>query len=226
MKKLFKIILITFGLISSVMMIGFLIGFLFDTGPTRDEEITWTPPNEIRGVYLGMTRSDLLFNFEYRCWEPSDGRITFLSKDSSGVRNCDYMGSTGYGPSVYLKNDVVTKLVDSFDEGYTWYNLGGYTVEEIQNRLGEPDILSINKDLSGRVYTYLDHRLSVSFTRNELGVYKIGDLVWSDVRWNRKDMGEMFIRGELVCPSSNCPFSEDGSMKDDYPYETPFDFPL
>ena len=221
MKKLFKIILITFGLISSVIMIGFLIGFLFDTGPTRDEEVTWIPPNEIGGVYLGMTRSDLLFNFEYRCWEPSDGRITFLSEDSSGVRNCDHMGSTGSGPSVYLKNDVVTKLVDSSN-----IRTKGYTVEEIQNRLGEPDIVSITEDLSGRVYTYLDHRLTVSFTRNELGVYKIGDLVWSDVRWNRKGMGEMFIRGELVCPSPKCPFSGDGSLKDDYPYKTPFDIPL
>lgn len=131
------------------------------------------------------------------------------------------MGSTGSGPSVVLKNDVVTKLEDSSN-----FRTKGYTVEEIQNRLGEPDIVSITEDLSGRVYTYLDHRLTVSFTRNELGVYKIGDLVWWDVRWNRKGMGEMFIRGELVCPSPKCPFSEDGSLKDDYPYKTPFDFPL
>lgn len=218
MKKLFKIILITLGLISSVIMIG----FLFEIGTEKYEEVTWTPPTEIKGVYLGMTRNDLLFNFEYRCWEPHDEySISYLSEDSSGVRNCDHMGSTGSGPSVYLKNDVVTKLVDSSN-----IRTERYTVEEIQNRLGEPDILLINEDLSGRVYTYLDHQLSMSFTRNELSVYRIGDLVWGDVRWNSEDKGEIFIRGKKICPSPNCPFSEDGSLKDDYSYKTPFDFPL
>lgn len=222
MKKLFKIILITFGLISSVIMIGFLIGFLFDTGPTRDEEVTWIPPNEIGGVYLGMTRSDLLFNFEYRCWEPKKGGLRFLSKDSGGVRTCNFMGPSGLsGPSVYLKNDVVIKLYD-----VSYIRSVGVTVEEIQNRFGKPDILTINEDLSGRVYTYLDHRFSIFFSRSEPSRYKTGDLDWSDVTWNLEDKGEILIRGKRICPSSNCPFSEDGSLKDDYPYKTPFDFPL
>lgn len=218
MRKIFRYLLIIFG---SLLLFGVIVSILVKVYEEYEKR-SWTPPTEIKGVYLGMTRSDLLFKFEYRCWEPSEKySFSFLSEDSDGVTTCDHMGTNGLEPSVRLKNDVVTKLTDSIN-----LRTGGYTVEEIQNRLGEPDILTINEDLSGRVYTYLDHQLSMSFTRNELGVYQVGDLVWGDVRWNKEDKGEIFIRGELVCPSTNCPFNEDGSLKDDYPYKTPFDFPL
>lgn len=219
--KYLKVILGAFGAISVLLMVGLLVGLLIETGPTKDEEFAWTPPNEIGGVYLEMTRSDLLFNFEYRCWKPNDNLISFLADDSSGVRTCNEMGvKDGRGPSVHLKNDVVTKLED-----FSYIRSVGITAEEIQNRFGEPDILTINEDLSGRVYTYLDHRFSIFFRRNEPSRYKTGDLGWSDVRWNSYDSGEIFVRGELVCPSPKCPFSENGLLRDDYPYKTPFDLP-
>ena len=220
--KYLKVILGTFGAISVLLMVGFLVGLLLDTGPTKDEEVTWTPPTEIQGITLGMTRSDAVFQGIHGC--SNDG---VLVDEEGDPRTCSLV-ITKSGLRVRFSGDVVVKL-DTFRGGLP--NSVQLSVEELVSKLGEPDFLYTSDDLAKRTYTYLNHRTSHYFlSPNETFRYVFGDISWEDVTrgsvlFQNEPLGELVFRGRPLCPSPQCPFNEDKSLKDDYPYKTPFDLP-
>ena len=220
--KYFKVILGTFGAISALLMVGFLVGLLLDTGPKKDEKVIWTPPTEIQGITLGMTRSDVVFQGIHGC--SSDRGL--LEKEGD-PRKCLSV-VTKSGPTVRFADDIVVTLVN-YQRGLP--ESGQLSVEELVSKLGDPDFLYTSDDLATRTYTYLNHRVSHYFSSpNETFRYVFGDVSWKDVVHeldvsNQLSLGGLVFRGRRLCPSPECPFNEDKSLKDDYPYKTPFDLP-
>ena len=71
MKRLLKFLLKALLVLGGLILIGFLARYGFQ----QYKKYSWSPPTEVHGVYIGMTRSDLLFmtTDKWECLDDSMG---------------------------------------------------------------------------------------------------------------------------------------------------------
>ena len=199
------------------------------------KEIYWfDPPSSIDGIYIGMTRDDLFFETK-NFWEcaPKDVDV----QDCNTLKWMDewsYEKNNGVFESngrVVLEDNIVVRIYQRFN--LNKYLFSFYNVEELVVQLGDPDILSISKNLNSRTYTYLDEEWIFSFSQNQLrefvwGKASVRDTVSTPV-FGRKPLSsysdeelldivmpskeyrgnQYVIEGTKVCPGASCPFVED-----------------
>ena len=133
--------------------------------------------------------------------------------------------------NVRLRDDRVVWWSSSPGSLSNRFPFDGYDVNEMISVLGEPDFLWISRGLKTRKYTYLKHRTIFVWYEDRLTSYNTGDIRWLDTvdvspdweylknpegGWRTRLQGKYFIRNTQICPSSNCPFNDDGSLKNEY----------
>ena len=78
--------------------------------------------------------------------------------------------------------------------------------------LGDEDLLAESKDFSTRLYTYLEWGTTFEFENDALTGYRVGE-----VKWRRaKPIGKYIVKGTIVCPGTECPFDDEGDVKEDF----------
>ena len=234
MKKFFKYLFITVALL---ILLG-VLAFLGALGYEKYEEVTWSAPTEIEDVRIGMSRSDLLFKIRFATCAGDETPLTECSEIYKKVRDKrddeDWV-ETKY--TIYLEGDIVSK-VRVWQDDLIGRLVPFDNVADLTDLKGEPDILAIDKDLTGRTYTYIDEGVSYRFYKDSLSYFTVGklDLVdtvligpdWSSGDWKTiiLNASEYSVRGRNLCPapdSTDCPFNEDGSVKDGFKNVTPKD---
>lgn len=246
--KLFIRFLFFVFLTTTLIVLGYL-------GVEKYKKLSWKMFTEEQGVYLGMSRDDLIFktDIQLECLVDFDPRNPDFRRlvDEEKKYNHHECNTLGVPVTVDYRHVSDIKKIKLVEDKVVWWSsspllfgdrfpFSTYDVNDMITVLGEPDILWVSGSLKKRKYTYLNHRTVFGWIKDELSYYSTGDLIWSDTVEISPDFevrdeslipmtkitGKYFLRGNQVCPSLKCPFNEDGSLKDDYPYKTPFDFPL
>ncbi len=208
------------------------------TAALNIRETYWfDPPTNINGIYIGMVRDDLFFKTK-NFWEcvPEDVDV----QDCNTLKWMDewsYEKNNGVFKSngrVVLEDNVVVRIYQR--RNLNKYLFSFYNVEELVVQLGDPDILSISKNLNSRTYTYLDEEWIFSFSQDQLrefvwGKASVRDTVSTPV-FGRKPISsysneelldivmpskeyrgnQYVIEGTKVCPGASCPFVEDAAL--------------
>ncbi len=218
------------------------------------ETYRFDPPENISGIYLGVARNDLIFKTDLR-WSCVPPELAIQNCDvMTWIDNASYAkfeksGVTKERPrengNVVFENERVVRIQQVNRLNKYLFNFNG--VDELITQLGEPDILSIAKNLKSRTYTYVDERWSFTFQENNVTGFIWGKLsVWDslnaafvsdkplellsdDELLAIVDEGseiytgnQYFISGEKICPSPRCPFSEGEPLgKSDKKYLEP-----
>ena len=176
------------AVVALVTIITLIVLFADDLEHTYNK-LTWTPPMEINGIAIGMTRSDVVFKLgePFRCEEDK----TFCGWDNGYFAHFRgdlvYLQSTINLPSIPFKNTTDMKTL-----------------------LGDEDLLAESKDFSTRRYTYLKWGTTFEFENDALIEYMMGEVTW------RASSGKYVIKGTVVCPGTECPFDDEGDVKEDF----------
>lgn len=185
------------AVVALVTIITLIVFFADDLGHTYNK-LTWTPPMEINGIRIFMTRSDVVFKLgePFDCGEDKtwcgwdDGHFVLFRDDLVSVQNTSNL------PSIAFKNTTDMKAL-----------------------LGDEDLLAESKDFSTRRYTYLKWGTTFRFENDALIGYMVGDVTWREAR----PIGKYVVKGTVVCPGTECPFDDEGDVKEafkdrDYTY--------
>lgn len=221
-----KKICITIGNIALALAVLGTIGC--DTSGSKTWALT-----ELEGFRLGESRSDFLFNTPHvECY-----------KKELSVSSCDAI-AVKVGPkdekkyvrtllSVFFSGDVISKI-STYDDNVLAKTVPFSNVEGLIRRKGDPDILHVDMDYSGRTYTYVEQDVTISFRfhKNEIMSIDFGDVELSDTSmsvWNLDEdpntpfetfgAGEYIVNGQNLCPSSEaptCPFDELHEIKEEF----------
>jgi hypothetical protein len=165
----------------------------------------WKPPTSLHGISVGMSRSDVVFALgdngnceEGWCLYDDNNLIVHLDDDKVFYVTADVGWMNG------------SKVGAPFGD-----------IEQMKERFGDEDILSVSKDFKTRAYTYLKYDISFFFRINKLQSISIGNERWRTVYGVR---GQYFVAGKQVCPSPDCPFGEDDKLKPEYEDKSYDDF--
>lgn len=174
-----------------------------DWGWEQYKFYSWEPPTVIDGIYLGMTKSDVLF---------TKGVPTKCEQTSPSEETCEWRKEF---ESSSLTLFFTAGLVHRIVKFGSWYELGApfSTVEDMRKTLGGEDIMATADGGILRLYTYGGKKISFGFHQNGLEYLSLGEVEWRSLGGK----GEYFIRGKRICPGDNCPFdSETGDVKPEY----------
>lgn len=194
-------------------------------------------------VQLGETRKDVLFrsDVEFECEEgdnlSSCNQLSFYITDKSELKMLpssrieDPWNETIYGKIRFEKDRIVS--LDWRTMLFLDPLLDDLSVETLVDLLGNPDILWISEDLSLRQYTYVQEGYSFGFEKETLWSYRVGEISLDETIIPKSlnqfskyvsdskpetvlDVYEYSVKGRNLCPSIDCPFNEDGSVKDEF----------
>ena len=90
----------------------------------------------------------------------------------------------------------------------------------MKSLVGDEDILYVSKDFNKRLYTYLKLGVFFIYENDRLTDYGLGKLQWHTLDG---PTGKYVIKGSVVCPGTECPFDNEGGVKEafkdkDYTY--------
>lgn len=227
MKRFLKIIGALIGgliVIAAVVLAG-LYGY------DQYKQNTFVPLEKVDGVYLGMSRQDLLFKtrLDLRCGseETDQTQCEFFRYLNPSLRygysKDDLFVSGGV---IRLEEDVVVTL-----SKHLWIprelESQVYNTEALIKKLGDPDLLVVSKDLTGRSYRYVDQNLTLEYEKDSLAVFNWGKSHPLEVglaKPNISDEMEIYytydgsqvvVGGATVCPGVSCPFEEGDKLEYD-----------
>ena len=78
--------------------------------------------------------------------------------------------------------------------------------------IGDEDILSVSKDFNTRMYTYLKWGITFQYQNDILVFYSLGNVKWRTIYPPTK----YIVKGTIVCPGTECPFDDEGDVKEDF----------
>jgi len=181
------------AVVALVTIITLIVVFSDELKHTYNK-LTWTPPMEINGITIGMTRSDVVFKLGESEW----------CRDEKSW--CGWNGGNQVGfkdELTYLQN------TSSYD---TLRSIPFKNTADMKSLLGDEDILGESKDFSTRRYTYLKWGITFEFKNDALIEYMMGE-----VTWRQSDpIGKYIIKGNVICPGTECPFDDEGDVKEDF----------
>ncbi|MDC0084531.1 hypothetical protein OAI44_03730 [Oceanospirillaceae bacterium] len=179
------------AVVALVTIITLIVLFADDLEHTYNK-LTWTPPMEINGIAIGMTRSDVVFKLgEPECFE---------------TRNFCWWGNH----FIWFKNDMVDAQTS---QNQTILSMPFNDTKGMKLFLGDEDIISVTKDFNLRRYTYLKWGATFAFMNDVLVEYTQGFVEW---RSTANSVGKYIVKGTVVCPGTECPFDEEGDVKEDF----------
>ena len=188
------------ALVVLVTVITLIILFADDLKQTYNK-LTWTPPMEINGIRIFMTRSDVVFKLgePFDCGEDKtwcgwdDGHFVWFRDDRVNIQNA-------------ISDDILQSIPFK-------------NTTDMKTLLGDEDLLAESKDFSTRRYTYLKWGTTFEFENDALIEYMMGEVTWRQAR----PIGKYIIKGNVICPGAECPFDDEGDVKEafkdkDYTY--------
>jgi hypothetical protein len=221
MKRFFKIIGAFIGGLIVLAAIGIAGLYVYD-------QYIFKPIEEVDGVYLGMSRQDLLFKtrLDMRCSpEETDQTECDFFRYLNPSRLIGYSKEDLFMPNgvIRLEDDRVVALSkDLFiplDLKTQVYNTGA-----LIKKLGDPDLLVVSKDFTRRSYLYVEQNLIFYYRQDSLERINLGKshpLELGVVETNRLetkglsyafDGSEVLVGGATVCPGDVCPYDEGGEI--------------
>jgi hypothetical protein len=205
LKRVFKGLLKTLGVLIALVIILIIVGINWDRGELFYAKLFWEPDaEELFGVNLGTTRSDLIFAFETEC----NSENTTCVFDGKEARFDD-------NDETYILTRDITLSIRMFSNPLPFQ-----TVEEMKYVLGEENLYATSADFEGRRYTYLDWGITFGFRDNLLIRIMMGDVTWR----SGNPSGEYKVNGRTVCPSEDCPWDDEGVFKPEYEDKSYRDF--
>lgn len=156
----------------------------------------YTHPNEVAEIGVGDEAKDLLF------------------KHGKGQQTGDGIYYKELGAGFVLNSSGKIKYIsfspDKTTTKYTYNTFPIQTVEDLQDKFGEPNIYSSSKDQLVRRYTYSTDDLltgvTYKFKQNRITSIMIGNITW---RASRPEQGDYVVDGNIFCPGRKCPFTGD-----------------
>ena len=180
------------AVVALVTIITLIVLFADDLEHTYNK-LTWTPPMEINGIAIGMTRSDVVFALgKSFCIEDNTLCVWGKPREYMAWFNNDVLYKLGHKPntlSIPFKDTKGMKLL-----------------------IGDEDILSVSKDFNTRMYTYLKWGVTFQYQNDILVFYSLGNVKWRTIYPPAK----YFVKGVVVCPGTECPFDDKGDVKEDF----------
>jgi len=206
------------AVVALVTIITLIVLFADDLEHTYNK-LTWTPPAEINGIAIGMTRSDVVFTLgkteactedkQYCQW---DGRhlIHFIDE------RVDYQRLSK------TANEAYEERTPDETRYYTmrfFRSMPFRDTQSMKSLIGDEGIYAESRDFNNRTYTYLKSGASFGFENDILSEYTIGSVTWRRARL----VGGYVVKGSVVCPGTECPFDDEGGVKEafkdrDYTY--------
>jgi len=158
-------------------------------------KLTWTPPMAINGIRSGMTRSDVMF------------QLGEADKCSKTKATCYWSDPLHY---IMFRNDLV--FLQKTPNSETLRSMPFKNTQEMKLLLGTEDLYSESKDFNTRGYTYLKWGVTFEYDNDALTNYILGNVTW------RRQMliGKYVVKGIVVCPGAECPFDDEGTVKEDF----------
>ena len=229
MKAFSKYLLVAGGLVVTPLIV--LIAWTVAT--IIQKTYSFDPPKSINGIYIGISRKDLFFRTK-NTWECLSKEVekkecdTLLWLGEYGITQSD--DSFSQNGRVELEDDIVVSIKQR--RNLNKYLFSFNNVEELVVQLGEPDMLSISKNLYSRTYTFLDEGWIFSFSQNNLrefvwGKASVRDTLSTPVfnpesleYWTNEELlglvspsqdykgNQYFVDGIQICPGARCPFVE------------------
>ena len=228
MKKVLKYLLFALGIAALLfaLAVAGIIGF------EKYEKVTWVP-TELKGVRLGMSRKDFLFNTKYT--ECGEDEVPLSSCERVDVKTGPKRQDKKWVPNLLtatLRGDVVSKI-STYNDNVLQREVPFANVEELIRHKGTPDILFVSADFEGRLYTYVEDEITITFSFNTNSLYgvKFGEVEIADTsygvtldiiddKWISKfAASEYTVNGRNLCPSSEaptCPFDEAHEIKEEF----------
>ena len=179
------------ALLALVATITLLVVFSDELEHTYNK-LTWTPPMEINGITTGMTRSDVMFKL---------GENELCKKDKETCHWVDHR--------VSFRSDIVYGQNADTD---TIPSIPFKNTKDMKDLLGDEDLLSESEDFHVRRYTYLKWGVTFTYKNDALVNYMLGEVTWRRANGN----GKYVVKGVVVCPSADCPYDDQGDMKEDF----------
>jgi len=229
MKSILKII----GSLVFFAIIGFAS---YKFGYPYYENKTWEPPRSVGPVRIGSLRKDVLFsrNTYFRCNDektsPSKCDDVWFSNHALLPTDEYYRSPTRYD-FLRFRNDEIVYFQLGDRERFP-RRLSYLGINQTLFRFGDPDILWVSEDFSVRQYVYVDEQVSFRFEKDQVELYQVGDIQLVDTHKRKRDypfsfsedrkyvysmnISEYTVRGRNLCPSVDCPFNDDGSMKNEF----------
>ena len=222
-------------IIGSLFVLG-LLGFLgYEFGYPYYQKKTWEPPRSVGPIEVGSLRKDVLFsrNYYFRCddedKEPSKCDDVWFSTHPLLPTDEFFRYPSRYD-FLRFQNDKIVYFQlgdrERFPRGLSY--LG---INQTLFRFGDPDILWVSEDFSVRQYVYVDEQVSFRFERDQVELYQVGEIQLEDTHKRGgypfsfsedrefvfpMNISEYTVRGRNLCPSIDCPFNDDGSVKDEF----------
>ena len=191
------------ALVAFVTIITLIVLFADDLAHTYNK-LTWTPPMEINGITIGMTRSDVVFKL---------GEPKLCSEDKTV---CTW-GDVGEFHTVIFKDELVG--YQNVRKPRKHSSIPFKNTADMKALLGDEDLLAESKDFIARRYTYLKWGTTFKFENDTLTEYMVGTVKWRSIQ----PLGKYVIKGTVVCPSADCPYDDQDDLKEafkdrDYTY--------
>ena len=181
------------ALVTLVTIITLLLVFGEDI-----RKLTWTAPVEINGITIGMTRSDVVFKL---------GEPEYCTEDKE---SCIW-GDAGEYHGVVFKDELA--YFQNVDKPKRYLSIPFDNTTDMKALLGDEDLLAESKDFSTRRYTYLKWGATFVFENDALTGYMVGKVTW---RQTLGRVGKYVVKGTVVCPGTECPFDDEGALKEDF----------
>ena len=155
----------------------------------------YTHPNKVAGIGVGDDAKDLFF--KHGKGQPDEDYIFYTELDAAfQVNSLGKIDIIAFSP-----NESVTK--------YTYKTFPIQTVEDLQDKFGEPNIYSSSKDELERRYTYSTDNLLTGatyyFKQNRIMSIMIGSITWRSS--STGEQGDYIVDGTIFCPGRKCPFA-------------------
>ena len=188
------------AVVALVTIITLIVLFADDLGHTYNK-LTWTPPMEINGIAIGMTRSDVVFKLGEPVKCGGDIKLEICVWIIDGAEHL-----------FWFQDEVIKSMVIIGKEREWSSVIPFYNTTDMKALLGHEDLFGESKDFSERRYTYLKWGATFVFQNDVLTEYMVGE-----VRYRRPPSGGKYIvKGTIVCPGKECPFDDEGAVKEDF----------
>lgn len=219
-------------IVGSLILLGILGLLGYEFGYNYYEEKTWLPPDGIGPIRLGSPRRDVLFSDKYfECRNENESTKNCDDLFFSNFLN-DYDSRKGQIRFRDEKVEIVGWSSQFFEPHYMeMRKFRSLTKEKLVDRFGEPDILWVSEFFDKRQYTYVEEGVSFRFFKGGgLTYYVVGSLQLQDTLFTDSrivslkpsvlrpvmNTSEYTVKGRNLCPSVDCPFKDDGSVKDEF----------
>jgi outer membrane protein assembly factor BamE (lipoprotein component of BamABCDE complex) len=184
------------AVVALVTIITLIVLFADDLAHTYNK-LTWTPPMEINGITIGMTRSDVVFKL---------GEPKLCSEDKTA---CTW-GDVGEFHTVIFKDELVD--YQNVQKPRQHLSIPFKNTADMKALLGDEDLLAESKDFIVRRYTYLKWGTTFKFENDTLTEYMVGKVRWRSIH----PLGKYVIKGTVVCPSADCPYDDQDDLKEGF----------